>query len=310
MTNTLEILRDDEPDPGRWQSTGVTRRDRVWHGPLMWSRRRGATLITYFRGIARRAEPVVSSDGNLVVAVRFVEDPRAGNGDEEVWGVLSREHWIVAGTLEFVVDGRARFVTDQGQFPADGADSFALELAGSVEISMAISDRSFATALYASLCNVTWMGPHGVRMGRTFRDAAGLVAALRGEGEGYLDFYCSAREGVVRADVAEALQRIGWRRHCAAAAVGCRVDGEARPTRVSVVHWVRGRTGRSRHDLVRATDAHARQRVVLVASEVGAGDTGRVFASLGPQRRLTPRARSRRRAHASVMHGQWLSADG
>jgi hypothetical protein len=216
MTNTLEILRDDEPDPGRWQSTGVTRRDRVWHGPLMWSRRRGATLITYFRGIARRAEPVVSSDGNLVVAVRFVEDPRAGNGDEEVWGVLSREHWIVAGTLEFVVDGRARFVTDQGQFPADGADSFALELAGSVEISMAISDRSFATALYASLCNVTWMGPHEVRMGRTFRDAAGLVAALRGEGEGYLDFYCSAREGVVRADVAEALQRIGWRPRMAA----------------------------------------------------------------------------------------------
>ena len=73
-------------------------------------------------------------------------------------------------------------------------------------------DREFAVELYAALCNAEWRHDDGAGWsGGTWRYVGGLVADLRGRGEGYLDFYCSGGEGEITDRVAEAMAVLGWR---------------------------------------------------------------------------------------------------
>ena len=71
-------------------------------------------------------------------------------------------------------------------------------------------DDDTCCALWAALANVRWQHTGGDTAAYTFRAAGDLVAAIRGRGD-YLDWYCSARDGVVTPDIAEAMAREGWR---------------------------------------------------------------------------------------------------
>ena len=72
------------------------------------------------------------------------------------------------------------------------------------------ADHDFAQRLYAALCNMQWCCKDGAIYSCTWRYAGGLVAELRDEGEGYMDFYCSGNEGCVADDVKAALANLGW----------------------------------------------------------------------------------------------------
>lgn len=66
----------------------------------------------------------------------------------------------------------------------------------------------FAAALWGSLANVVWH-KGDLEVGYSFRAAGDVVACLRGEGS-YMDWYCSAPDGVVSDEVADALAKRGW----------------------------------------------------------------------------------------------------
>lgn len=167
--------------------------------------------MTYFRGVARRAEPVIAGGEELTTAGRF-----AGADERRDWVVGSSPYEVAVGRLDFAAGGPARFVVDQGRCLEDVETHFELALANSVELALAASEDDFARALYAAITNMTWIGPGEAKFKITFREAGGLVARLRGQSEEYMDFYGSALEGVVRADVAGALARLGWRARTAA----------------------------------------------------------------------------------------------
>ncbi|MGH2916125.1 MAG: hypothetical protein ACRDMX_14180 [Solirubrobacteraceae bacterium] len=73
-------------------------------------------------------------------------------------------------------------------------------------------DDAFADELYCALCNAEWRHDDGSEWSGSWRHAAGLVADLRELGEGYLDFYCSARgaEGMISERIAAAMAELGW----------------------------------------------------------------------------------------------------
>src|SRR5262245_49679718 len=60
------------------------------------------------------------------------------------------------------------------------------------------ADEQNGRRMYSALGNVVWTNAgSGEEFSMTFRQAGGVVAKLRGVGEEYLDFYCSAPEGLV-----------------------------------------------------------------------------------------------------------------
>lgn len=70
-----------------------------------------------------------------------------------------------------------------------------------------------ARAVYSSLCNIQWLHPENTRPTcLSFRNAAACVAELRAPAfsEDYLDWYCSAQDGIVAPWIAEALAAEGW----------------------------------------------------------------------------------------------------
>jgi hypothetical protein len=78
--------------------------------------------------------------------------------------------------------------------------------------SRAREDRAFADQLYCALCNADWVHDDGTEWHASWRHAAGVVAALRGRGESYLDFYCSpsGAEGTISEPVGAAMAEFGW----------------------------------------------------------------------------------------------------
>jgi hypothetical protein len=74
-------------------------------------------------------------------------------------------------------------------------------------------DDAFADELYCALCNADWVHDDGAEWTGSWRYAAGVVAKLRGRGEGYLDFYCSrsGAEGTISERVGAAMAVLGWR---------------------------------------------------------------------------------------------------
>lgn len=84
--------------------------------------------------------------------------------------------------------------------------------------------REDAEDAYRSLCNVVWV-PLDSKLtsyedvkwdgeevfSTSWRSAGQEVADLRGEGEDYIDFYCSGREGSVTDEIKEAMKSVGLR---------------------------------------------------------------------------------------------------
>jgi hypothetical protein len=73
-------------------------------------------------------------------------------------------------------------------------------------------DDAFADELYCALCNADWVHDDGTEWRGSWRHAGGVVAELRGKGEGYLDFYCSpsGAEGTISERVGAAMAALGW----------------------------------------------------------------------------------------------------
>lgn len=88
-------------------------------------------------------------------------------------------------------------------------------------------DDEAAVELYSALCNVVWVpesyphtdlrdydesdgkGEHSEVLDFSWRGAAAFVAALRDQGETYLDFYCSGEEGDISGRVLKAMKSVG-----------------------------------------------------------------------------------------------------
>lgn len=70
---------------------------------------------------------------------------------------------------------------------------------------------NYARAFYAALCNMQWkkVGTDYV-YSCSWRYAGGLVASMRYQGENYLDFYCSGREGKVSRDIKKDLNNLEY----------------------------------------------------------------------------------------------------
>lgn len=81
------------------------------------------------------------------------------------------------------------------------------------------SDLGFCYRLYGSLGNVNWFKEEdkykeddlASHVWSTFRGWAGWIAKLRGLGERYTHFYCSAQEGWVDKEIAEKMAEKGWK---------------------------------------------------------------------------------------------------
>jgi hypothetical protein len=75
-----------------------------------------------------------------------------------------------------------------------------------------LEDLSYAKALYAALCNMKWVNDKiEGEVHITWRSSGSVVAELRDKGEDYIDFYCSGNEGIVRKDILEDLNKLGWK---------------------------------------------------------------------------------------------------
>ena len=81
------------------------------------------------------------------------------------------------------------------------------------------SENGYATRLYGALCNINWYhdsqlhgnGNEDDAWHCSWRYAGDLVATLRGGGANYLDYYSSGNEGLISTDIADDLNKIGWR---------------------------------------------------------------------------------------------------
>lgn len=80
-------------------------------------------------------------------------------------------------------------------------------------------DRGYATDMYRAMCNMQWF--YGIEECAkepqerevwtcSWRYAGGMIAKLRCQGEDYMDFYCSGREGTVTQEIREDLAELGW----------------------------------------------------------------------------------------------------
>ena len=72
-----------------------------------------------------------------------------------------------------------------------------------------LEDDDFARRVYAALCNTDWRRGDA-EFWCTFRQAAELIAEIRGRGESYLDFYWSMHAGEIADAVRVALGELGW----------------------------------------------------------------------------------------------------
>lgn len=83
------------------------------------------------------------------------------------------------------------------------------EMHASPTIREAVRDELFARELYDALCNVEWRKAKMLWY-VSWRGAGRIVAELRDQNEGYMDFYCSGNEGHVSETVRSALAALGW----------------------------------------------------------------------------------------------------
>lgn len=84
-----------------------------------------------------------------------------------------------------------------------------------------VQNYKYAQALYAALCNTSWIPKDVMELLKnegyscSWRYAGGMVARLRNCGD-YMDFYCSGiddysiPEGIVTDEVRQDLNELGW----------------------------------------------------------------------------------------------------
>lgn len=97
------------------------------------------------------------------------------------------------------------------------------DLQRSDKITEKVKNLMYAKALYAALCNNTWIHKDVMELLKnqgfecSWRYAGGMVARLRGIGD-YMDFYCSGFdndddtivEGIVTDEIQQDLNELGW----------------------------------------------------------------------------------------------------
>jgi hypothetical protein len=72
-------------------------------------------------------------------------------------------------------------------------------------------DEKFAIDVYRALCNMRWrMKWTPFKYSCSWRYAGGIIARLREQGEGYIDFYCSGKEGQVTEKIRKIFDDLGW----------------------------------------------------------------------------------------------------
>lgn len=73
-----------------------------------------------------------------------------------------------------------------------------------------IMDDDFAKQVWGALANVDWYHMRDKKeYSCSFRYAGGLIAEIRGEGN-YMDWYCSAPDGVVSDKIHRLMKKRGW----------------------------------------------------------------------------------------------------
>jgi len=72
-------------------------------------------------------------------------------------------------------------------------------------------DEEFAKDVYRALCNMRWrMKWTPFKYSCSWRYAGGLIARIREQGEEYIDFYCSGKEGIITDQVKNMFNELGW----------------------------------------------------------------------------------------------------
>lgn len=72
-------------------------------------------------------------------------------------------------------------------------------------------DKEFSIDVYRALCNIRWrMKWTPFKYSCSWRYAGGIIARLREQGEGYIDFYCSGKEGQVTEKTRKIFDDLGW----------------------------------------------------------------------------------------------------
>jgi len=71
------------------------------------------------------------------------------------------------------------------------------------------TDAAACVAMWCALATIEWSHTNGDTASFSLRAAGDLVAAIRGRGD-YTAWYGSGPEGVVTAEIADALAREGW----------------------------------------------------------------------------------------------------
>jgi hypothetical protein len=73
-------------------------------------------------------------------------------------------------------------------------------------------NEDFGKELWSALANVDWYhesDAENTDCGHSFRSAGALIASMLCHGD-YMDWYCSAPDGVVSEDIAQAMASRGW----------------------------------------------------------------------------------------------------
>lgn len=103
------------------------------------------------------------------------------------------------------------------------------DINANAKIMQKLQDNRYAQNVYAALCNMRWQPAEVWPVLQdeywtcSWRSAGGLVSDLRGQGEDYMDWYCSGisngdadgreryvSEGTVTDEIREDFGRLGW----------------------------------------------------------------------------------------------------
>jgi len=183
------LLGADEDAPGKWVAVDIVngqaldpQPQRVWKGPSHWRTRHGEAVVFWMLGHATRAENALLPDGSRgeLSSVGLGGGVwRVARGDGYQYGIVD----IGEDEVDFIP--LARNVApwlDPEYRPLHDA------LGGNPAVAHALGRQTFARALYHAIQNRSLTTSSGKRVAFGERSAARFVAALRNNGENYLDY--------------------------------------------------------------------------------------------------------------------------
>lgn len=191
INRDLPVLRPGQPPPGRFEPDEDLREPARWRGPLGWLTRHGAGTLEWSLGRPVRAVGAVVPDGSeagdvetLSPVHREVWRRPAPDGDGFQLGELS----VSPDALAFAPVPRPPPTAGEAD-PDDPADMWA-DLAADPAFVAALADRAFADAVYDAFRGTDYRrADDPAAFSMSYRTAGACVAALRGRGEAYTDFY-------------------------------------------------------------------------------------------------------------------------